>query len=120
MTKEEKKAVKTLKGWMDYNIRNKNKLLEADKIINVQETILNLIEKLKKENKRYKSENETLKGKIVDIIEKISLYKKLAKESIWQRIVIADSDSLEYGRMQAHNVDVSMLQELLESLESEE
>lgn len=92
---------------------------------------------LQEENKRYKSENETLKcsiavankleelikedfipkGKIVDIIEKISLYKKLAKESIGQRIVIADNDSLEYGRMQAHNVDVSMLQELLESEE---
>ena len=57
------------------------------------------------------------KGKIVDIIEKISLYKKLAKESIGQRIVIADSDSLEYGRMQAHSVDMSILQELLESEE---
>lgn len=96
------------------------------------------IHNLQEENKRYKSENETLKcsiavankleeiikedfipkGKIVDIIEKISLYKKLAKESIGQRIVIADSDSLEYGKMQAHNVDVSMLQELLESEET--
>lgn len=94
--------------------------------------------RLQEENKRYKSENETLKcsiavankleelikedfipkGKIVDIIEKISVYKKLAKESIEQRIVIADSDSLEYGKMQAHNVDVSMLQELLESEET--
>lgn len=55
--------------------------------------------------------------KLKDIIDKISVYKKLAKESIEQRIVIADSDSLEYGRMQAHNVDVSMLQELLESEE---
>ena len=55
--------------------------------------------------------------KLKDIIEKISLYKKLAKESIEQRIVIADNDSLEYGRMQAHNIDVSMLQELLESEE---
>ena len=55
--------------------------------------------------------------KLKDIIEKISLYKKLAKESIEQGIVIADNDSLEYGRMQAHNVDVSMLQELLESEE---
>lgn len=99
LTKEEKKAVKTLKGWMDYNIRNKNKLLEADKIINVQETILNLIKKLKKENKRYKSENETLKcsiavankleelikedfipkGKIVDIIEKNKFIQETCK-----------------------------------------
>lgn len=100
--------------------------------------ILNLIEKLEKENKRYKSENETLKcsiavankleelikedfipkGKIVDIIEKISVYKKLAKESMEQGILIADSDSLEYGRMQAHNADMSLLQELLESEET--
>lgn len=140
MTKEEKTAIKILKEWYNYNTRNKNKLLEVDKIINIRETILNLIEKLEKENKRYKSENETLKcsiavankleelikedfipkGKIGDIIEKISLYKKLAKESIEQGIVIADNDSLEYGRMQAHNVDMSMLQELLKKLESEE
>ena len=58
--------------------------------------------------------------KLKDIIEKISLYKKLAKESIEQRIVIADGDSLEYGRMQAHSVDMSMLQELLKKLESED
>lgn len=140
MTKEEKTAIKILKEWYNYNTRNKNKLLEVDKIIKIRETILNLIEKLEKENKRYKSENETLKcsiavankleelikedfipkGKIGDIIEKISLYKKLAKESIEQGIVIADNDSLEYGRMQAHNVDMSMLQELLKKLESEE
>lgn len=49
---------------------------------------------------------------IVDIIEKISVYKKLAKESIKQRIVISDNDSLEYGRMQAPNADMSMLQDL--------
>lgn len=29
-----------------------------------------------------------------------------------QEIVIADNDSLEYGRMQAHNLDMSMLQDL--------
>ena len=59
------------------------------------------------------------KEKIIDIIEKISVYKRLAKESIEQGIVIADKDSLEYGRMQAHNADMSMLQELLKKLESE-
>lgn len=52
MTEEEKKAIETLKSWKDYNIRNKNKLLEANKIIKVQETILNLIEKLQKENNK--------------------------------------------------------------------
>ena len=40
----DKEAVDILKGWLDYNKRNKNILREADKIIAVQETVLNLIE----------------------------------------------------------------------------
>lgn len=149
MTDEEKKAIEYVKEFIeelqcDINMFGFEDDCEEEQNLLVGQRdnfkiILNLIEKLEKENKRYKSENETLKcsiavankleelieedfipkGKIVDIIEKISLYKKLAKESIEQRIVIADSDSLEYGRMQAHNVDVSMLQELLKKLESE-
>lgn len=123
------KKMITTKFNNDYSIDNKDK--EAI------EHILTDYKRVLKENKRYKSENETLKcsiavankleelikedfipkGKIVDIIEKISLYKKLAKKSIGQRIVIADSDSLEYGKMQAHSVDMSILQELLESEE---
>ena len=144
MTDEEKKAIEYVKEFIeelqcDINMFGFEDDCEEEQNLLVEKRdnfkiILNLIEK---ENKRYQSENETLKcsiavankleelikedfipkGKIVDIIEKISLYKKLAKESIGQRIVIADNDSLEYGRMQAHNVDVSMLQELLESEE---
>ena len=135
LTKEEKKAINMLNTFrLEHKFFN---IRQADNLETNIEIVLNLLEKLKKENKRYKSENETLKcsiavankleerikekfipkGKIVDIIEKISLYKKLAKESIGQRIVIADSDSLEYGKMQAHSVDMSILQELLESEE---
>lgn len=104
--------------------------LEIPKVM--QHILLNL-KKILKENEKLKcyiaiantleeriKENFIPKEKIVDIIEKISVYKKLAKESIEQRIVIADSDSLEYGRMQAHNIDMSMLQELLKKIESEE
>lgn len=133
LTEEEKIAIKILKDWKDYNIKNKNKLLEIDKTINIRETILNLIEKLQEENKQLKNavavankleerikEKFIPKEKIIDIIEKISVYKRLAKESIEQGIVIADEDSLEYGRMQAHNADMSMLQELLKKIESEE
>lgn len=60
MTEEEKKAIETLKSWKDYNIRNKNKLLEADKIIKVQETILNLINKLQKENEELTISNKEI------------------------------------------------------------
>lgn len=130
LTKEEKKAIEEFRKQLRLAI-NIDDVTTAIRNDNAQ-TILNLIEKLQEENKQLKNavavanklekrikENFIPKEKIVDIIEKISLYKKLAKESIEQRIVIADSDSLEYGRMQAHNVDVSMLQELLKKLESE-
>ena len=49
MSEEEKKAIDTLNSWYNYNKKNRNKLLEADKIIKVQETILNLIENQQKE-----------------------------------------------------------------------
>lgn len=60
MNEEEKKAIETLKGWKDYNIRNKNILLRADEIINIQETILNLIEKLQKENEELKEKENKI------------------------------------------------------------
>lgn len=178
MTKEEKRAIEDSRCLI-YELSNhkdkdfigrlyyKNKPIEEN-----LEILLNLIEKLQKENeellevkvsasahnrilelekeneelkeykrnveKNYKKENKQLKNtiaivdkleerikenfvpkeRIKNIIEKISVYKKLAKESIEHKIVIADSDSLEYGRMQAHSVDMSMLQDLLK--ESEE
>jgi len=49
MSEEEKKAIEILTSWYNYNKKNRNKLLEADKIIKVQKTILNLIEKQEKE-----------------------------------------------------------------------
>lgn len=128
LTKEEKKAINMLNIFrLEHKFFN---IRQADNLETNIEIVLNLLEKLQEENKQLKNavavankleerikENFIPKEKIVDIIEKISVYKKLAKESIEQRIVIADNDSLEYGRMQAHNVDVSMLQELLESEE---
>ena len=54
MSEEEKKAVEILSSWYSYNKKNRNKLLEADKIIKVQETILNLIENQQKELEKYK------------------------------------------------------------------
>lgn len=136
MTKEEKRAIEDSRCLI-YELSNhtdkdfigrlyyKNKPIEEN-----LEILLNLIEKLQEENEQLKNaiavankleerikENFISKEKIVDIIEKISVYKKLAKESIEPKIVIADRDSLEYGRMQAHNIDMSILQELLESEE---
>lgn len=95
---------------MQHILLNLKKILKENEKLKCSIAVANKLEELIKED-------FIPKGKIVDIIEKISLYKKLAKESIGQRIVIADSDSLEYGKMQAHSVDMSILQELLESEE---
>lgn len=154
MTKEEKRAIEDSRCLI-YELSNhtdkdfigrlyyKNKPIEEN-----LEILLNLIEKLQKENEELlevkvsasahnrilelEKENKQLKNtiaiadklkerikenfvpkeKIETIIKKINVYKKLAKESMEQEIVIADNDSLEYGRMQAHNLDMSMLQDL--------
>lgn len=58
MTEEE--SIETFKNWLEYNKKHKNILREADKIIAVQETILNLIQKLQEENKK--------KDKIIDLM----------------------------------------------------
>ena len=79
------------------------------KVLNEKNTIA-IVDKLEEKIK----ENFVPKEKIETIIKKINVYKKLAKESMEQEIVIADNDSLEYGRMQAHNLDMSMLLEELE------
>lgn len=120
LTKEEKKAIEEFRKQLRLAI-NIDDVTTAIRNDNAQ-TILNLIEKLQEENETLKcsiavankleeliKEDFIPKGKIVDIIEKISLYKKLAKESF--------NNSIGYGRMQAHSADMSMLQKLLESEE---
>ncbi len=102
-------------------LKENEELLE----VKVSASAHNRILELEKENKQLKNtiaiadkleerikENFVPKEKIETIIKKINVYKKLAKESMEQEIVIADNDSLEYGRMQAHNLDMSMLQDL--------
>lgn len=76
MNEEEKKAIETLKSWKDYNIRNKNKLLRADEIIKIQETILNLIEKLQKENEEYSKQLD------LDYVDKNYISKKKIEDTI--------------------------------------
>ena len=51
------KAIETLKSWKEYNVNHKEKVLrtnEITEVIDVQETILNLIEILQEENEELK------------------------------------------------------------------
>ena len=45
MTEAEKQAIETMKHWIDYEKANKEKINKADELIEIQETILNLLEK---------------------------------------------------------------------------
>lgn len=82
MSEEEKKAIEILTSWYNYNKKNRNKLLEADKIIKVQETILNLIEKQQTELnnlKEIEKEHQEENGKLRVELEK---YKRLAEMNL--------------------------------------
>ena len=95
MSDEEKKAIETLKSWKDYNIRNKNKLLQADEIINVQEIILNLIEKLQKENEELKNE---VMEKDLEIIGKEE-YTKASMGEIIEQYYTANEDCISIQKI---------------------
>lgn len=50
---------------------------------------------------------------IRDKIEELRKYMDLAKDLIKHNVIIADSDSVNYGRAQAHDKDIQVLKELL-------
>lgn len=45
MNEEEKKAIKTMQHWIEHEKENKDKINKADELIEIQETVLNLLEK---------------------------------------------------------------------------
>ena len=48
MTPEEVESIETMKHWIDYEKENKSKINKADELIEIQETILNLVKKQQK------------------------------------------------------------------------
>ena len=45
MNEEEKKAIETMQHWIEYEKENKDEINKADELIEIQETVLNLLEK---------------------------------------------------------------------------
>lgn len=81
------------------------------------------IDKLKKENKEILnskigidlSYNDYIpKQKVKEVIKKIKEILDIAEEQIESKIIIADSDSLNFGRKQAHGKDIELIEKLLE------
>ena len=57
--------------------------------------------------------NREWEKKIQEVIKKHEEERDLAGERLTTTTIIADSDSLNYGRIQTHNVTIKDLQDLL-------
>lgn len=97
MNEEEKKAIETMQHWIEYEKENKDKINKADELIEIQETVLNLLEKKDKEiqfqkeiNKteqnRHKQTEKSLKGQLKKKDKMIDLMgEKIFEEGIvWE------------------------------------
>lgn len=94
-----------------------------DHILAEREEDKKRIEKLEKENKEILnskigidlSYNDYIpKQKVKEVIKKIKEILDIAEEQIESKIIIADSDSLNFGRKQAHGKDIELIEKLLE------
>lgn len=81
------------------------------------------IEKLEKENKEILNSKIGIdlsyddyipKQKVKEVIKKIKEILDIAEEQIESKIIIAHNDSLNFGRKQAHEKDIELIEKLLE------
>ncbi len=67
MTKEQEEAISTMKHWIDYEKENKDKINKADELIEIQETVLSMLQEQQEENKK--------KDKIIEEMAKEMFYE---------------------------------------------
>ena len=91
--------------------------MEEDIKLQSVEDLIKNIHAIYEENKKALideiKEDYIPKQVIRDKIEEIKKSRDLANELIEHKVVIADSDSLNYGRKEAHDYDIAILQVLL-------
>lgn len=140
MTKTEEQAIQTLKilkedKYILKNLKSRIKAYEESDdnsecgyVLSQYEQeaidiVLNLLEKQRKEiqkNNKYKLYYKEVNKKYIPkdrlkiLKKKIKQYSKEANKQIEESVVIADNDSLNYGRMQAHETDISLIDKMLE------
>lgn len=83
MTDKEKEAVETMQHWIEYEKANKEKINKADELIEIQETVLNLLqtqqEEIEQSNKVIDKRNEK-KIELVEIcLKKDKIIDEMAK-----------------------------------------
>lgn len=123
MKEEEKKVIEFLKeNMLDYEEIDTSILLDIN---SKHKTILNLIEKLQKENKELKADNYELNNRINDLLENIPIQKVKDKiEELNSRIEIyrkyvkqGIETDVEWVDNVADRETVKVLQELIEERE---
>lgn len=82
MTEEEKEAIETMKRWIEYEKQNKDKINKANELIEIQETVLNLIQKQEKTINKLKRHNKELLRKLRNRVKEV---KKLTKYSFYKK-----------------------------------
>lgn len=94
LSEEEKQAIEVLKHWIKYEKENKEKIVKADELINIQETILALVDKQQKEIEELKENYDKLfekyEMKKVLFIRKDHITQKLLTELYIRKDILND------------------------------
>ena len=128
MNEEERKAVEILNT---FELRRKTKNYKEISLEDSQsvEIVLNLIEKLQKENEELKADNYELNNRITDLLENISIQK--IKDKIEEYKKLSDKFYVKFLESDRYNTDIRekgikcdaiilALEELIEEREEKE
>lgn len=74
MTKEQEKAIETMKHWIDFEKHNRDKINKADDLIKIQETVLNMIKERDEEIENNKKKNKELSNQILKLYKEQDNY----------------------------------------------
>lgn len=103
MTGKEKDAIETMQHWIDYEKANKEKINKADELIEIQETVLNLIQTQQEEINDLKWRNEIYVKSIKSHKSEIEKYKIQLAE------VFANTVNSDLKQKHKHEEDLETL-----------
>lgn len=105
MTDKEKEAIKTMQHWIEYEKANKEKINKADELIEIQETVLSLVQtqqeeifKLQAKVDRLKVARENWKKTYKQAEKEEEKYKYLYQKAL-DNTIKADRDNLKKDKI---------------------
>ena len=124
MTEEEKKAIEIIKGlsvyYDDYSLLDEEEIKENESVNKSIELILNLIEKLQKENEKLKENNMEYK-RILDLADNRIYRKKYLEERRKEELnlLYPDSDEIYQRYYELKQENEKLKNKLLDTLEGQ-